>query len=566
MKENNKKINLQKGIGYFLLTILLMTGVGAGLIEVNTRKGDTASTLVMEQHMNEIAKKPHGTQSGNQEKVKEYLLSQIESMGYTPEIGTTTWTKEEIKKVFGISTEDYETVVTNHILVKKEAQGKKEGSILVITNYDSSMYSYGAAQSAVSAATMLESMKLLKEQSVNHDIYYFFEDASTVAPFGAYYLMHEKPEIFEQIGMILQITAEGNQGPVIVSDTSNISLAELNMYSKSSHNAIANSYHNLFGKMEKAPSSFTMFKEFDKTGIVLSAVQNKKVIGTMEDSVVAFNRDTMSDYLVTGTGLIERLAMEPGAYAANVAKDANVVKDTTVKTVFFTLPFHIVVSVPSYILVIICTIVFLLAIFFFVYTEKGEKKYAIGTHMADGVLYTLVGTVVLVSVNIVVFLLVGNRVTWIWFFFGISLILTICFLVLSTLIKKVYQMNNLYHFLMAFLLIALFVTVFWIIDLSFYFLSGLIIIMIAKMLDVFLNGKIKKVGLVVLLISSTIFLMEITISMLVSLYTTQGETVLLIEFAFLIIPLSIILMIYLMIENKQEVTVKTVDRSVINGA
>ena len=127
-------------------------------------------------------------------------------------------------------------------------------------------------------------------------------------------------------------------------------------------------------------------------------------------------------------------------------------------------------------------------------------------------------------------------------------------------------MNNLYHFLMAFLLIALFVTVFWIIDLSFYFLSGLIIIMIAKMLDVFLNGKIKKVGLVVLLISSTIFLMEITISMLVSLYTTQGETVLLIEFAFLIIPLSIILMIYLMIENKQEVTVKTVDRSVINGA
>ncbi|SYX84279.1 M28 family peptidase [Paenibacillus alvei] len=162
-------------------------------------------------HVRAIAQLPHPSGSLENERVRTYLVEQMELLGLQPNVNTYPWRGQ-----FNGISESFE--LHNIIGVHK---GTKPGKALMLTaHYDSTPFGPGANDDAVGVAALLETARILQASpSMDRDIWFVLTDGEEKGLLGAEAFWFDN-KVREQIGLVVNFEARGSRGPSIMFQSS----------------------------------------------------------------------------------------------------------------------------------------------------------------------------------------------------------------------------------------------------------------------------------------------------------------------------------------------------------
>ncbi len=346
----------------------------------NTTLENEPSLNMMLSHLKVISKDRHTTNSEELQAVREYLCQQFELMGYEYEIVEDTYEGKELavldmQHLLGMSKEEAldekerksgnfkhfysehykenyeqdEILPVKHLFVKVVPENvTNEKALLVMCHYDSSRSSTGAGNGAMSAASVLEAMRLLRNQDLVRPIYFWFSDGEEISLLGAETLLKTHPEFVDEVEYVLNFTGYGSEGNQFLICTNEYNSAMLE-HLKNANTTIAafSLFKNGFNKWG-ADSYRNVLKPVGFQGLDFAAiVDSNEYYNTMHDSVENLDRNYANAALTNITSLItycattdtSSITLSDGTTANSVTSDCD--------TILFTLPFFKQVTVPA---------------------------------------------------------------------------------------------------------------------------------------------------------------------------------------------------------------------------
>ncbi|MFC4597740.1 M20/M25/M40 family metallo-hydrolase [Cohnella hongkongensis] len=157
-----------------------------------------------------IAREPHPAGSESHERVRDYLLSELESLGLQPEVQRT-----EAESIW----EPGRRVSIDNIVTR--IPGTDSGkAVLIMAHYDTVPGSPGAGDNAAAVAAMLETARAVKASApLRNDLLLLMTDGEEMGLQGAKAFVNEHP-LARNVGLALNFDARGNMGPSFMFETS----------------------------------------------------------------------------------------------------------------------------------------------------------------------------------------------------------------------------------------------------------------------------------------------------------------------------------------------------------
>lgn len=155
-------------------------------------------------HLKEITKKPHYVGTKDHDRVRKYIVAELEKLGLTVEIQTQV----------AINTKWSAGTNTKNILARIKGSGKGK-ALMLLTHYDSAVYSsFGAADAGSGVVVILEGLRayLANNPKPKNDIIILISDAEELGLLGANAFVHHHPWA-KDIGLVLNFEARGSGGP-----------------------------------------------------------------------------------------------------------------------------------------------------------------------------------------------------------------------------------------------------------------------------------------------------------------------------------------------------------------
>ncbi|MGL4738451.1 MAG: M20/M25/M40 family metallo-hydrolase [Cellulosilyticaceae bacterium] len=247
-------------------------------------------------HIKEIAKEPHSIfDKEAHTAVREYLLEELEALGANPQVYTyedvfveRSQTNETVKNIYG------------------QIDGKNDSYIMLVTHYDTSRAkteryaevdgSCGAADAGYGLATILETLRLIKENNVEleNGIKILITDAEEYGLLGAKEAVKES-EIFENVNYLINLEARGVKGPAIMFETSLDNQSVMNLYNKSPK-AFSYSVNPEIYRLLPNGTDFTVFLEAGIKGINIAVLDSLDYYHTPDDSVEHVSLSSLQHY------------------------------------------------------------------------------------------------------------------------------------------------------------------------------------------------------------------------------------------------------------------------------
>ena len=339
-----------------------------------------ASLNMMLSHLKVISKDRHITNSEEIQDVREYLCQQFETMGYEYEIIEDTYEGKglavlDMQHHMGLSEEEAldekerksgnfkhyysehyrenyeenEMLPVKHLLVKLVPEhAANEKALLVMCHYDSVNSSTNAGNGGMSVASILEAMRLLRNQKLVRPIYFWFSDGEEVSLLGAETLLKDYTELADNVEYVLNFTGYGSEGNQFLIGTNQYNSAMLE-HLKNANTTIAafSLFQNGFYKWG-VDSYQNVLKPVGFQGLDFSAiVDSNEYYNTMHDSVENLDRNYANAALTNITTLItycattdtNSISLSDGTVSDSVISDRD--------TILFTLPFFKQITVPS---------------------------------------------------------------------------------------------------------------------------------------------------------------------------------------------------------------------------
>jgi len=228
------------------------------------------------EHTKQIAQKPHSMGTEEHERVKNYIISELNKLGIKNSIQTTTSTCYNEKKGLMAG------YVHNIIGILKGSGGKKK--VLLVGHYDSQPNALGAADDGSAVASMLESAKTLKQVGpFKNDILFLFTDGEETGLFGAQAFVDDNP-LKDSVGIVLNIEARGSYGPSITYEVSPLNGWIMREYAKSVPFPFAQSIAYEIYKLLPNDSDFTPLKKAGLSGFNIGFIDGYVNYHSMTDS------------------------------------------------------------------------------------------------------------------------------------------------------------------------------------------------------------------------------------------------------------------------------------------
>lgn len=202
-----------------IITVLLLLAASiaaAGLFTYNRPfKGDIPSFSVARaiEDIRVISRKPHSVEHQLERiAVRDYLSSRIEEIGGNPEVF------------------EYDSI--SNLYCRFDPEGGKTGPYLLLTaHYDSrfaqavlgdTVYSYGAADDGYGLAVNLELLRsaLSYRNEWKHGLKILFTDSEERDLDGMRCALARNPELFDNVGLVINVEARGVKGPALLFETS----------------------------------------------------------------------------------------------------------------------------------------------------------------------------------------------------------------------------------------------------------------------------------------------------------------------------------------------------------
>ncbi|NLM04936.1 MAG: M20/M25/M40 family metallo-hydrolase [Clostridiales bacterium] len=236
-------------------------------------------------HVEIIAKAPHRTGTSENGVVRQYIMDELTKLGLEPEVQKASFRTE----INGQMISGY--IYNVHAVLKGNGSSKEK--ILVAAHYDSTPMGPGAGDDASGVATLLESVRALKEgPSLQNDILFLFTEGEEMGLLGAKAFVEQNP-LFKDIKLALNFDAKGNTGPIIMFETGNQNGWLMKGYKKVVSNPVAYSFLSDGYKYMPNTTDFTEFKKAGLGGFNFSPIQGSHVYHNMEDTPENLNKQTL---------------------------------------------------------------------------------------------------------------------------------------------------------------------------------------------------------------------------------------------------------------------------------
>jgi Zn-dependent M28 family amino/carboxypeptidase len=228
-------------------------------------------------HLAMIASRPHPIGSIEHAEVRQYIVQELRSSGLDPEVQETTAVNGVWGNPFSAGT------VHNVVATLKGSETGK--SVLLVGHYDSVPTGPGAADDGAAVATMLETLRALKTgESLKNDVIFLFTDGEEVGLLGAHAFVDQHPWA-KSAGWVINFDARGNNGPVIMFETSPQNGGLIREFAKVAPYPIANSFSYDIYRLLPNNTDFTVFKGANIGGLNFANINGFISYHTQLDSL-----------------------------------------------------------------------------------------------------------------------------------------------------------------------------------------------------------------------------------------------------------------------------------------
>ena len=153
-------------------------------------------------HVREIAQRPHPTGSGDNARVREYILKQLRAFGLDPQVQEAT----------GVGTRYPEAGYVKNILARMPGRTPGGLSVVLMAHYDGVAGGPAAGDDAAGTAAILETVRALRASPpLAHDVMIVITDGEEAGLLGAAAFVREHPWA-KDVGVTLNFEARGTTG------------------------------------------------------------------------------------------------------------------------------------------------------------------------------------------------------------------------------------------------------------------------------------------------------------------------------------------------------------------
>ena len=320
---------------------------------INTSTSNSATEFSLENalnHLKKISKEPHYAGSKEHKNVQNYIVSELQKMGFETEIQTQTAIN---KKWFAATT-------VENIIAKLKGTGSKK-ALLLLTHYDSSPHSsLGASDAGSGVVTILEGLRafLAKNETPKNDLIILISDAEELGLLGAQAFVDKHPWT-KDIGLVLNFEARGSGGPsymLMETNGKNSKLLSEFLAAKPNFPAANSLMYSIYKKLPN-DTDLTIFREdANINGFNFAFIGDHFDYHTAQDSYERLDKETLlhqADYFTTSLNYFSNSDL------TNLTSEEDFVYVNFPIIKLATYPFSWVLP-----MVILCAILFLILLFF----------------------------------------------------------------------------------------------------------------------------------------------------------------------------------------------------------
>ena len=310
--------------------------------------------------LKEITKKPHFTGSSEHEVVRNYLVSELEKLGF----------QVEIQEQMAVNKKWRAATNSKNILARIKGSGNGK-ALLLLSHYDSNPHSsLGASDAGSGVVVILEGLRafLAKKEIPKNDIIICISDAEELGLLGANAFVNHHPWA-KDVGLVLNFEARGSGGPsymLLETNGGNKKLIEAFQAANTDYPVATSLMYSIY-KMLPNDTDLTVFREdANIDGYNFAFIDDHFDYHTVQDS---YERMDMNSLNHQASYLMATLN-----YFANADLD-NLKSETDY--VYFNFPYFGLVFYPfSWVIpmFIVCLILFFLMLHFGVLNKKLTKK------------------------------------------------------------------------------------------------------------------------------------------------------------------------------------------------
>ena len=285
---------------YLSIIILILGGIWAfESLKVSTEPVSSNSKFSVDRAyalLEQMAQKPHYVGSKEHDRVRAYLVEQLEALGFEVEIQTAIGWREKA----GVATQAMN-------IVARRTVDKNAKTLVLMSHYDSATHSaVGASDAGSGVVTILEGLRAFfnSGQAYTNNLMVLFTDAEEIGLLGAEAFISQSGVDLGNLGLFINFEARGSGGrPYMFMETNYGNQNLISSFQDSEVSVpVANSLMYSIYKMLPNDTDLTVIREHgDIDGFNIAFIGDHFDYHTAQDIPSRLDRETLAhlgDYLM----------------------------------------------------------------------------------------------------------------------------------------------------------------------------------------------------------------------------------------------------------------------------
>lgn len=238
-------------------------------------------------HVAAVAQQPHPLGSAENDRVRQYLIDELHSMGLEPQVQTANVTKT----LWG----EVRSGKVNNVLARLKGTASS-APVILAAHYDSTPSGPGAADDAAGVAATLETLRALQAGApLRNDLILLITDGEEMGLLGAKAFVDGHPWAREG-GVALNLETRGNTGAVLMFETSDKNDWLIGQFAQAAPHPLAYSLvYDLYKQMPN-DTDLTELRRGGLAGLNFAMAGNWYTYHTSRDTVEALDRGSLQDF------------------------------------------------------------------------------------------------------------------------------------------------------------------------------------------------------------------------------------------------------------------------------
>jgi hypothetical protein len=239
-------------------------------------------------HIEAIAQRPRPIGSAESAAAREYITGQLLAQGLDAQVQTAFADRPERGSPYAAGT------VRNVVARFKGTGGDK--AVLLAAHYDSVPTGPGASDDGVGTAALLETARALKSgPPPANDVIFLFTEGEEVGLLGAR-AFAARHEWAKDVGVVMNFEARGNEGPVIMFETSGENRWMIEELAAAAPDPVANSLSAEIYKRMPNDTDFTVFRRGGVPGMNFAHIGGLTHYHTATDDLKSVSESSLQHH------------------------------------------------------------------------------------------------------------------------------------------------------------------------------------------------------------------------------------------------------------------------------